>query len=207
MKEFPFIWLLFNTRWGKIILGIAIGYAIISILGWWLIPIIAVLIGIALLYNYYEQKALHTKLEQEKEKKKNRWNAKQETTPNRGKKELVVGICMLVFAVLFSLFLIFHVYWAILKYREPFYEETPNEVEEVVLPDTSTYVPDTLGVFENEKPKAKSGKSKSAKSVSSSSHHSSSYDNMRGFDPASEDDSDDNGISRYMENNDEEGWD
>ena len=32
-------------------------------------------------------------------------------------------------------------------------------------------------------------------------------DNMRGFDPASEDDIDDNGMSRYMENNDEEGWD
>ena len=27
-----------------------------------------------------------------------------------------------------------------------------------------------------------------------------------GFDPASEDDMDDNGMSRYMENNDEEGW-
>ena len=34
-----------------------------------------------------------------------------------------------------------------------------------------------------------------------------SSDNMRGFDPASEDDMDDNGMSRYMENNDEEGWD
>ena len=32
-------------------------------------------------------------------------------------------------------------------------------------------------------------------------------DNMRGFDPASEDDMDDNGMSRYMENYDEEGWD
>ena len=42
---------------------------------------------------------------------------------------------------------------------------------------------------------------------SSRSHKSSSYDNMRGFDPASEDDMDDNGMSRYMENNDEEGWD
>ena len=30
---------------------------------------------------------------------------------------------------------------------------------------------------------------------------------MRGFDPASEDDMDDNGLSRYMENNDDEGWD
>ena len=42
---------------------------------------------------------------------------------------------------------------------------------------------------------------------SSRSHKSSNYDNMRGFDPASEDDMDDNGMSRYMENNDEEGWD
>ena len=32
-------------------------------------------------------------------------------------------------------------------------------------------------------------------------------DNMRGFDPASEDDMDDNGMSRYMENDDDEGWD
>ena len=31
-------------------------------------------------------------------------------------------------------------------------------------------------------------------------------DNMRGFDPPSEDDMDDNGMSRYMENNDDEGW-
>ncbi len=31
--------------------------------------------------------------------------------------------------------------------------------------------------------------------------------NMRGFDPASEDDMDDNGMSRYIENDDDEGWD
>ncbi len=31
-------------------------------------------------------------------------------------------------------------------------------------------------------------------------------DNMRGFDPASEDDMDDNGMSRYMDNNDDKGW-
>jgi len=52
---------------------------------------------------------------------------------------------------------------------------------------------------------------KSSASVNPSSashtHKSSSNDNMRGFDPASEDDMDDNGMSRYMENNDEEGWD
>ena len=37
--------------------------------------------------------------------------------------------------------------------------------------------------------------------------HNDDDDNMRGWDPASEDDSNDNGMSRYMENNDEEGWD
>lgn len=36
--------------------------------------------------------------------------------------------------------------------------------------------------------------------------NSNSYDNMKGFDPPSEDDMDDNGMRRYMENNDEEGW-
>ena len=37
-------------------------------------------------------------------------------------------------------------------------------------------------------------------------HHGPKPDNMRGCDPASEDDMDDNGMRRYMENNDEEGW-
>jgi predicted flap endonuclease-1-like 5' DNA nuclease len=41
----------------------------------------------------------------------------------------------------------------------------------------------------------------------SSSRRNNDYDNMRGFDPASEDDMDDNGMSRYMENDDDEGWD
>ena len=48
--------------------------------------------------------------------------------------------------------------------------------------------------------------SRSYGSTEEHSHNSSSYDNMRGFDPASEDDMDDNGMSRFMENNDEEGW-
>ena len=68
---------------------------------------------------------------------------------------------------------------------------------------------DTLApAVQNEAPKVEKEPSVSASSSPSSrSHKSSSYDNMRGFDPASEDDMDDNGMSRYMENNDEEGWD
>ena len=45
----------------------------------------------------------------------------------------------------------------------------------------------------------------SCSSSGSSGVHSSS-DNLRGFDPASEDDMEDNGMRRFMENNDEEGW-
>ena len=56
---------------------------------------------------------------------------------------------------------------------------------------------------EEEKPSAHV----SSSSSSSRSSKSTKYDNMRGFDPSSEDDMDDNGMSRYMENNDEEGWD
>lgn len=52
-------------------------------------------------------------------------------------------------------------------------------------------------------------KAKSYSSIGSYSSGSDNeeYDNMRGFDPASEDDMEDNGMARYMENNDEEGWD
>ena len=47
----------------------------------------------------------------------------------------------------------------------------------------------------------------SVNSSTASHYKEKEPDNMRGFDPASEDDMDDNGMSRYMENNDEEGWD
>ena len=46
-----------------------------------------------------------------------------------------------------------------------------------------------------------------APSSSSSREEYHKSDNMRGFDPASEDDMDDNGMTRFMEVNDEEGWD
>lgn len=49
--------------------------------------------------------------------------------------------------------------------------------------------------------------SSSSGGYSSDDDDEKKYDNMRGFDPASEDDMDDNGMSRYMENNDDEGWD
>lgn len=58
----------------------------------------------------------------------------------------------------------------------------------------------------SEKVEQANGRSSSTGIGSYSSNRDDDYDNMRGFDPASEDDMDDNGMSRYMENNDEEGW-
>lgn len=68
--------------------------------------------------------------------------------------------------------------------------------------------PDTIVTEEEEELQEEVKKPTTATSSSSSrSQKSSSYDNMRGFDPASEDDMDDNGMSRYMENDDDGGWD
>jgi hypothetical protein len=62
-----------------------------------------------------------------------------------------------------------------------------------------------VGLVEEQSVKVKASPPQSGKN--SSSKGAGTYDNMRGFDPASEDDMDDNGMSRYMENDDEEGWD
>ena len=72
--------------------------------------------------------------------------------------------------------------------------------------ETRTYVPEIVKTERIENPKSANSKLSSSNS-SSSSNVSDDYDNMRGWDPASEDDTDDNGMSRYMENTDDEGWD
>ena len=74
------------------------------------------------------------------------------------------------------------------------------------LPDSNTELTNVLNERKNND-EIPSSPAKSSSSTSSHYHKSSEYDNMRGFDPASEDDMDDNGMSRYMENYDEEGWD
>ena len=87
------------------------------------------------------------------------------------------------------------------RQTEPFVHDD-NPIVEQVEPDT------VATTVQNESPKIEEKTSVPASlSSSSRTHKSSNYDNMRGFDPASEDDMDDNGMSRYMENNDEEGWD
>ncbi len=96
----------------------------------------------------------------------------------------------------------------------PSYHEAPvKEAPKEVVVDT---VSEVKQVNEEKKDAPVSPASSSvstSRSTSSSYGSTSSYrykekepDNMRGFDPASEDDMDDNGMSRYMENYDEEGW-
>ena len=70
-----------------------------------------------------------------------------------------------------------------------------------IFSEDSTDKKDTVE-SSNNKPSAANSSSKTT-----IRHDNKASDNMRGFDPASEDDMDDNGMSRYFENNDDEGWD
>ena len=91
----------------------------------------------------------------------------------------------------------------------PSYHEAPvREAPKEVLVDTVSEVKQA------DEEKKDAPVSPASSSVSTSRSTSSSYGSTssyrykeKEFDPASEDDMDDNGMSRYMENNDEEGWD
>ena len=91
--------------------------------------------------------------------------------------------------------------------KEPsiYHEEDRGEVYETEKVDSITKI--ELQEIKEEGTKGKKPVVSSRTYSSSSSDVDDEDDNMRGFDPASEDDMDDNGMSRYMENNDEEGWD
>ena len=97
-----------------------------------------------------------------------------------------------------------------MDYIDNYRHQEPNNREMSINADTSRCVSDTV----IDSKKAISDKASSYPSPDCSNPDAYSddsdeddYDNMRGFDPASEDDMEDNGMSRYMENNDEEGWD
>jgi len=86
------------------------------------------------------------------------------------------------------------------------YEYTTPVLHEVVEEETARVVDTFKTTGTCQKVEETKVPSTPASSAASYSHKPSSYDNLRGFDPASEDDREDNGMSRYMENNDEEGW-
>jgi len=73
------------------------------------------------------------------------------------------------------------------------------------------YPVDTLSVSTKTDTIVEEGSHEEPAKVPYSSHRSyhsdKELDNMRGFDPASEDDMDDNGMQRYFDANDEEAWD
>ena len=80
--------------------------------------------------------------------------------------------------------------------RHTDYNDEKPVVEEIMSDSVVSSSQEETSKFEDAKT--------TTEKVNSSSEN---YDNMRGFDPASEDDMDDNGMSRFMENNDDEGWD
>ena len=90
-----------------------------------------------------------------------------------------------------------------MKPMEPTFNADQQNVEQSEEDTTSTPIKEEVQPSEA-KPSAPSSSYTPSTTRSRTSSHS---DNMRGFDPASDDDMDDNGMSRYMENNDDEGWD
>ena len=177
MKDLPIIWLLLNTTIGKIIIGLFVIFVVVSIFGWWLVPIIAGLIAIILFYLYYKRKE---------------------------KKMLVPSICFGAIALASAIYINKEILFDYDPYPDkyrPYYQDIQ---EELIITDTANVVDGDMLDTENT---PKSEVSESIKSSASSSHDSHHNDNMRGFDPASEDDTHDNGMSRYMENYDDEGWD
>ena len=90
-------------------------------------------------------------------------------------------------------------------------ETTPADVQAKEAEKISTPPASAKGNTSSSATSKRSSSATSRYSSSTTSRRSSSparqSDNMRGFDPAFEDDMDDNGMSRYMENNDDEGWD
>ena len=99
--------------------------------------------------------------------------------------------------------------------RKNAHEIYPSDIDEVVtdsMPQDSLYHPSPDEFEEGHMPPPPPPDSKHLDGPPpppphGKGHPPHEHDNMRGFDPASEDDMDDNGMSRYMENNDERGWD
>ena len=125
MKDFPIIWLLFYTKTGNVILGLFGAFVVVSLVGWWLVPIIAVLIGAFILYDYSDSKG------------------------NKKRSELITGICFLAFAVLFTLFYVFHVN-RLRYFPEDSSSYEPMEKEEILYDDTSTWEPPADTAFVSE---------------------------------------------------------
>ena len=110
-------------------------------------------------------------------------------------KKVFVCLCLIIPAVLSC------------SEKKPYTRQVFN-TERIVTERTDTST--AADSEQKDTPKVEEKKSvpvSSSSSSSSRSSRSSSNDNMRGFDPASEKDMDDNGMSRYMDNYDDEGWD
>lgn len=187
-----------GTRIGRVILGLLIVYFFVALMGWAIVPFLAIIIG---------GLCIHASISGIEYCEK---GVKMRKTP------LIVGSSFLVFALLFIIGSRYYNEKERLA-RKTYHYYVSSKTEETI--DDDTYVPDSVITTEMEKPKSvrTSRPSTSSSQTVSSYYFSSSYldddeeedddDNMRGFDPASEDDMEDNGMSRYMENTDDEGWD
>ena len=52
MKDLPILWLIFNTKIGRAIVGIFLAIVFIQVAGWWVVPIMSAIIAALLLGDY-----------------------------------------------------------------------------------------------------------------------------------------------------------
>lgn len=82
MKDFPIIWLIFNTKTGRAIVGIFMAIVFIQVAGWWVVPIMSAIIAAFLLDDY-------TNNEYQDKKAK--------------KIKLIIALCLLAIAAVWTL--------------------------------------------------------------------------------------------------------
>ena len=178
------LWLLLSTKAGRILLGGLIVAVVIYVMGWDLVPYIVAIIAMAIAVFFFD--AFY-------------YDFKRHIRRNRmiSYLELIGGIAFLLIAIFLPLFLLNVFDRCGYNRVNRQWDEEPYETVVDTVPDMS----DSTAIDKEEKP---------VKIPSySSSSHAESYerdDDMTGFDPASEDDMDDNGMDRYFDNYDEEGW-
>ena len=82
MKDLPFLWLIFNTKIGRAIVGIFLAIVFIQVAGWWVVPIMSAIIAALLLDDY-------TNNEYQDKKAK--------------KIKLIIALCLLAIAAVWTL--------------------------------------------------------------------------------------------------------
>ena len=142
----------------------------------------------------------HENRKAEKELKRLRGEPDDEDSNKHLRLYAFLGISLVVGIALFCFFLS--------QIHEPTPTRRPLTPEEIRVEDSlrQAYRRERDSIEKAQKAEHEEYVRKMARDIVNSGRRERSRDNMRGWDPASEDDLDDNGMDRYSNANDDEGW-